>query len=363
MKSLSKNKAITLDVIDKIICDDLKIGHGSAKDMAVAIKNIVKILRIHMDARWGSVPLTSNRNLSWVVSNNIQSAMTRICAQAPEVVSTFDQLNKKSKYDDVIKFEKSLKDLNLSVDKVSQSAIDNLYATLTLLRAHFSANKKRTEKSGDAYYCHYCYRELWTSGGHRLGSDTCHVHADKGRTKGEYHLKRYENIKRLFIKANWAEIGVKFIVYKFKECGIPPWLERKNDMEWVLFALKKMDICAPNKRNEVAAIIIHGSNIPFQYSITKDYFPEALSGNMIRYLAYSIALMRVPSEKVSQRLEQRWKSKSVLSIATEEEVSTQIIHRQVNKWGSEINALRSAGLNDDIIKVVFSLKVLPPINI
>ena len=348
------SKIYALDVIDHDIKTELIHGNGISKEMARAIERVTTKLRKNLNARWGHALRNPNRNLSLLVESNIQPVLRKIILIDGQPTSSYlSFLNARSKPPDVAKAEVVIKRLCPLASPQEKAALDLLYGVLILLRAHFSPDPRRITKRGDADYCIFCYRD-------RLpGATTCHQHTGIGRTHGRYHHKKYQAIKGHLLRASNDDSNLsQFLLTKLKRLEVPQWSGKENDIEWIAKVLRAIDATSPRKITWLASYIADLS-VQFNHPSIVSHWPSALNGTMFRYAAYELALIRTPSSKVATRLNEVWSSIPISAVAKQHGVSRQMLHRQVAKWAKEIKALRSEGLEDETIKLVFGLQLLP----
>lgn len=348
------SRTSALDIIDSDIKSELTHGKGLSREMARAIYKVTKKLRKNLNARWGHALQKSDRNLSWLIASKIQPVLKKIILIDGYPASSYlSALHIRSKPHEVQDAESIIKQLWPLAGPKGKIALNLLYGTLILLRARFSPKPKRVRKTGDAEYCNFCYRD------HIPGSDTCHVHIGVKRMHGEYHQKKYQMIKKHLIETGDVKSGwSQYAVIKLKHLGVGLWCGKEDDIEWIKKVLMATD-ATTNRKNPLLAKYIADLSKKIQNPIECKYWPKALAGTMVRYVAYDLALMRTPSSKVASRLNNVWSSEPISTIAKQHRVSRQILHRQVAKWGAVIETLRADGLNDDTIKFVFRLEALP----
>ncbi len=322
--------------------------------MAYAIEKVTRKLRENLNSRWGHALHKSDANLSWLVASNIQPILEKIILIDDQTASSLlPSLHARSKPHDVENAEIIIKNLCRIASHSEKAALDLLYGTLILLRAHFSPTPRRVTKRGDAEYCIFCYRDRLA------GSDTCHEHIGTGRMHGKYHQTKYQVIKKhLLLTGNGESISSQYVLYKLKQLKIPPWSGKENDIAWITKVLMAIDATSARKISWLAIHIAELSEQIHHPDIFKCW-PSALNGTLLRYAAYELALLRTPTLKVATRLDQIWSSIPISTVAKQHGVSRQILHRQAIKWAKEIRALRSEELNDETIKLVFGLQSLP----
>ena len=340
----------------------MKGGKPLEMEVANAIIKIKEIADRNPDARWGRVPLSSEKNMSWVITNTLKPIFEkmRIGPDSFElnVLNYLPNLNKNSRSAEMQELFFSFKDICRMYERNSQemNIFAELYGLFTIVFSSFEVRSKRKTKRGGGCYCVYCYREIWHSGEHRLGGDTCHVHSDFSRTLGKYHLPKYEKFKKYLIKNYLIDDSIyKYQVNRLKKLGIPQWDITKDRNTWFSVAMKEIDACPPYK---IEALSLSLADENYGHP-NQENWPGQFSGTFLRYIAFHFATQRKPSNGVRDRMESIWKGNSPPEVTKKYNVSRQNLHQQLKKWSKEINDLRDMELSDDVIKFVFDFKLLP----
>ena len=337
-------------------------GRPLEREVADAIQKIKGIAEKNPDARWGRVALYSEKNMSWIIASNLKPIFERmfVVLGSTEItaLNLLPEFNEKSKSAEMQKLFFSFQDVYRMYKSNSQemNIFGELYGLFIMTHSDFEENIIRKTKTGDGPYCIYCYREIWHSGEHRLGGDTCHIHSDLNRSWGKYHLPEYEKLKKYFIMHYAKDDSIyQYQTNKLKQLNIPHWDTTKDRNKWFSVTMKKIDACAPNKVESLSQSFSNDkSDNPFE----KDW-PKEFSGTFLRYIAFDLATQRKPLKKVRDRLESIWEGNLPPEVAKKHNVSRQNLHQQLKKWTKVINDLRDMNLSDEVIKFIFDFKFLP----
>lgn len=335
-------------------------------NMVRAIEQILETVRFNPSARFGSCLTASKKNLSWVVHQALKPVCENLWVLPTlNATSVLTFLTIKAKPPEVFLAEEEIKRLcsliPLGRNSPEKRALDLLYGTLGMLRNDFSP-RRHSKKSKDFPYCPYCYREVMQK------ANTCHIHDGHRRTQGEYHYQRYEALKaaakklRLFNERIEPKSYLPLTKAKLLEKGVPTWPNNKiaDAEDWIAQALKALDACDPRDRARIATQIAKAEkevNIAWRSSC----WPSAMKGTMFRYEIYLLTHLRTPAKDVADRLNRVWSGDAVADVAFACGVSRQILHRQVAKWGKSILELRSKGVKEEVIKLIYHLEALPPV--
>ncbi len=343
---------------------DFPDAHPVVMNMVLAIKQIVRTIRANPKAKFGIFRNGSKNNLSWVV----HEALKPVCANVfilPDMnaSSITNILTAKAKPHDVLLAQDEIKHLctffRTGTNPPEKKALDLLHGTLSMLRNDFSAIRY-TKQSEDDPYCKYCYREAI------YGTDTCHTHDQHRRTEGKYHYQKYRELliaaksKRLFESTANSEKHLPLTYSKLSKKGVPVWSYTNfhNLESWIALALNALDACAPCDLQRVAKRILESEN-RFKSTQISSQCPSSMKGTLLRHEIYMLVKLRTPSTEIAERLNRIWAGESISDVSIAYGVSRQILHRQAAHWGKNILELRSNGVNNKVIELIYGLKALP----
>ncbi|MDP3088520.1 MAG: hypothetical protein Q8M99_10095 [Methylotenera sp.] len=173
---------------------------------------------------------------------------------------------------------------------------------------------------------------------------------------GKYSYDRYVFLKKRLNKFDRNSFCLALATIKLN--GIPDWTGKHDDIEWITLVLGALEICQVSRINKVAVMLaelsLAGAEPGGHY-----LWPSALTATMYRYEAYYLATITTPKPEVSRRLNAVWSEKySVEQIANKYHISTQMLYRQIKKWGGRIMDLKEKGVDESIISLVFQIKHL-----
>ena len=328
-------------------------------EMCQALLEVFNTVKNIEETRWGRAPLESDKNLSWIVSKNINPVLLRVKNLSGTSISNFHMvnINNKSKNTDVEKIAIFLRK-QLYFGQSEKNALAFLAQSLFYLIAHYSPAKKKAKK-GDGAYCLYCYRECY-----RLDSDTCDKHSSVNRTKGKWHFKKYVEMKDSINNYEKDEESPNLKIFNsialkaLKDRKISAWLAAPDKNAWLAEVLKVLDIFTnqweiESKTKEFLKLM--------NGEVLQDYphWPSSLNGTMFRYQAYILAKHRRPTTKIIKKLKQVWSGQKIITVAKKSKVHRSGLQRAVIDWRNKINLLRADEVPDELIKVALGLKFLP----
>jgi len=332
-------------------------GTPVSQKMGEALAQIDYVLATNPTARWGTVLNGSNQNLGWVVRKNVEPVLREIITEFEVPVSTLLRIQNYPKSADIENLQTWVRNFQGIVSDDDALALDAFGLALAIIKANYSPPpEKKLTLSDEGPFCIYCFREIWDTTPDKRGADCCHVHADTGRTLGKYHLVRYQKLRLYLQQLPISQKPQKYILSLLAEAGIEKWERNTESAKWIESVLVALDVCPKHSASKLAMELASEA----QYVYFEQRWPRRLTGTFLRYAAYKLATYRYPKPAIANKLNRMWMGESVSKLAAEYGNSHQGLHRLKSKWSHEIEALRAAGLDDDLIKLALNLEVLPP---
>lgn len=403
MSGLSESKRYALELIERD-AESVISEKGISNAMATAILKLVNHLRIHPESRWGRIPLTSDRNLSWIAAQTITPVMHSIIthngSRATDYTSYHTNFNPASKPEHILEVENLVRILCRSVNPLTpeEGALNLLERSLQLLRAHFCPDPKSVRRDGDAPFCIYCYRDILPTNQSRPTWNACHLHSDKnGRAAGKKLLSRYKMIRKYLGEVQDRRVRHHFplatsIIHEAD--NYRPWTGRQDDVSWISFALASLvdipqgkykhkesadcvcqvarinklaeEIAQLSKRLETSAhdsvaydpMASEKQRANYLRMILGDDYPIALYGTLLRYEAYQLARMLPPAKHIAKQLSKLWSGEKPIDVARTKDKLPNLLQTS-RRWKDKIHFLMSKNVRGEVIKFSFGFSALP----
>lgn len=342
--------------------------------MAEAIlyaEQIAAHLKKFPSARAGICRNKSPNNLIWVIRNILSPFFEKLSIEKDKYfLEVENQLDPLGTSESLFRASQYIKNLSSELCISDQIALNFVRDVLGFIEQGYSVEKHNTKSS--TIICSYCYRES------NPGTDLCHVHQDDKRPRtGDKFQLRFNKLKLEIRNKNLFQNvpgkirdHLPLTVEKIKTIQFDDWslLDQNQHKDWLNQVLKVFDICPEKqialKANELLEIYytFKESNPDFYSSSNNDdcwYWPFVVRNNMILHEVYELVKLPSPQKNTIKQLSLAWNGMKPAEVARSVGVSRQNICKRLALWEGSIKELRSRGVKDEVIMLLYGINVLP----